>query len=56
MKVRIRPAILIISAGLVTALVLAVKADSQELVATLAVALTGALTKLVESEEKGGEQ
>ena len=51
MTIKIRPSVLIISTGLVTALVWAVSANQMEMVATLSVALVGALTKLVESEE-----
>lgn len=53
MNIKIRPTILIISLGLVVALVWAVSSHQNELVATLSVALVGALTKLVESEEVG---
>jgi len=52
-SVKIRPSILIISIGLVVALVYAVIKGQGEMVSILAVALTGALTKLVESEEMG---
>ena len=51
MQIRVRPSVLIISLGLVTSLVWAVSANQMEMVSTLAVALVGALTKLVESEE-----
>jgi len=51
MKIKIRPTVLVISVGLVVALICAVVKDSLELVSTLSVALIGALTKLVESEE-----
>jgi len=51
MKIKIRPSVMIISLGLVVALVWAVIGDSLELVSILSVALIGALTKLVESEE-----
>ena len=54
MSVKIRPAILMISLGLVVALVWAVIQGNMEMVSVLAVALTGSLTKLVESEEAGG--
>ena len=54
MNIKIRPAILTISIGLVVALVYAVINGDNEMVAVLAVALTGSLTKLVESEEAGG--
>jgi len=51
MKIKIRPSVLVISIGLVTALIWAVSANRVEMVSTLSVALIGALTKLVESEE-----
>jgi len=51
MNIKIRPAILLISLGLVVALIWAVSQESAEMVSVLAVALTGALSKLVESEE-----
>jgi len=51
MNIKIRPAILVISVGLVTALIWAVAADNYEMVSVLAVALAAALSKLVESEE-----
>jgi len=51
MKVKIRPAILVISIGLVVALIYAVALHDKDLVAVIAVALMGALTKLVEAEE-----
>lgn len=53
MNIKIRPTIIILSLGLVTALVWAVVANQMEMVGVLAVALVGALTKLVESEEQG---
>jgi len=52
MKIKIRPAILVIALGLVVALVYAVIHDNNEMVSVLAVALAGSLTKLVESEEQ----
>ena len=52
-NIKVRPAILTISLGLVTALVFAVVNSNREMVSVLAVALAGSLTKLVESEEKG---
>jgi len=51
MKIKIRPSVMIISVGLVVALIWAVGTGQGELVSVLAVALVGALTKLVESEE-----
>ena len=48
---KIRPSILLISTGLCVALIWAVINSQKEMVSVLAVALTGALTKLVESEE-----
>ena len=50
-KIRIRPSVAIISIGLVTAIIWAVSNGNQEMVSVLSVALVGALTKLVESEE-----
>jgi len=52
MQIKIRPSVIIISVGLTTALVYAVISGTQEMVAVLSVALVGALSKLVESEEK----
>jgi len=51
MNIKIRPTILIISLGLVIALIWAVVTKEVGMVSTLSVALIGALTKLVESEE-----
>ena len=48
---KIRPSILIISTGLVVALVTAIVTKQDELVKFVALALVSALTKLVESEE-----
>ena len=56
MKIKIRPTILIIALGLVIALIWAVVQGSLEMVSTLSVALVGALTKLVESEETSSKQ
>lgn len=53
MKIKIRPAVITISVGLVVSLVYAVIAGNTAMVSTIAVALVGALSKLVESEEKG---
>jgi hypothetical protein len=50
-KIKIRPSVLVISLGLVIALVYAVIQGNNEMVSVLSVALVGALTKLVESEE-----
>ena len=52
MKIKVRPSVLVISIGLVVALVYAVIASETGMVSTICVALVGALTKLVESEEK----
>jgi len=54
MNIKIRPAILLISLGLVVALVWAVAANQKDMVGVLSVALAGSLTKLVESEEVSG--
>jgi len=48
---KVRPTVLIIATGLVVALVWAVTQNQLEMVSTLSVALVGALSKLVESEE-----
>ncbi|KKL68776.1 hypothetical protein LCGC14_2121590 [marine sediment metagenome] len=55
MQIKIRPAVMLISTGLVVALVYAVAQGDKDLVALLSVALMGALTKLVESEEATGK-
>jgi len=58
MKIKIRPTVLIIAVGLVAALIVAIVKGYMETISVIAVALTGALTKLVESEEvtaKGGD-
>lgn len=55
MQIHIRPSILLISLGLVVALISAVITKQTELVGVLSVALVGALTKLVESEEVSGK-
>ena len=51
MNIKIRPSVLVISVGLVVSLVFAVTQGNNEMVGVLSVALVGALTKLVESEE-----
>ena len=51
MNIKIRPAILVISLGLVVALIWAVVIGNGAMVSNLAIALTASLTKLVESEE-----
>lgn len=51
MKLKVRPSVLIISIGLVLALCYAVIENQATMVSTICVALVGALSKLVESEE-----
>ena len=55
MTFKLRPSVIIISLGLVIALISAVWTAQQELVSVISVALVGALTKLVESEEVTGK-
>lgn len=55
MKVKLRPSVIIISTGLVVALIYAVVKGDAAMVSGLAIALTGSLSKLVESEEVSGK-
>ena len=51
MSIKIRPSVLVLSTGLVVALIFAVVENQYEMVSVLSCALVGSLTKLVESEE-----
>ena len=53
MNIKIRPSILVISVGLVVALIVALQLGQTEAVAAIITAIAGTASKLVESEEKG---
>jgi len=55
MKIKIRPAILLISLGLIVALVISILTHYEELAKVIVIGLVASLSKLVESEEVSGQ-
>lgn len=51
MRIKWRPTLLIISSGLVAALILSIVKEAYDIVSVIAIALTGTLKEMVKSEE-----